>query len=75
MANDDTLQIAVDVETLDIGALIDLEEATKAGQIVTWCVKHTDATEAELRALPVRKLKALAGSLQTALKAELDAPN
>lgn len=69
-----TLNLEVDIQSLNVGDLIELENATKAGEIVAWCVAHTNASATQLRALPLSEFMPLAAQLAEQVKNALTPP-
>lgn len=62
-----TIKLQIDPDTLTIGAMLDLEEATTVRALVDWLVEHGGAAEAEVRALPLSELKDVAEQVKAAL--------
>jgi hypothetical protein len=74
-AQEEKLQLEVDIESLTVGDLIALEEASKTREVVEWCIAHTNVTEERLRALPVSQFLPLSRQLAAQIKEALNAPN
>ena len=75
MKTSDTLTITVDVDSLSVGALIDLEEASSTRAVCDWFTQHTNLTMDDLRALPLGEFMPLAGRVAEQVKAALQPGN
>lgn len=66
------LEIEINIQALDVGALIDLEECSRAGEIATWMFKHTSLTREQIRAVPLTEFKALSEAVGDKLRQAMD---
>lgn len=71
---DTTLSLNIDVDTLTVGDIEDLEEARKVGQIIAWLVAHAGAEAASVRALPVKDLRAAMESVRAQMAGAFSIP-
>lgn len=69
-----SIKIEVNIESLDVGALIDLEEATTTKQVVAWLAAHTNVTLDALRAVPLNEFLPLASQIAEQVKGIMQPP-
>lgn len=68
------MNLSIDVDTLTVGDIEQLEECTRVKQMIDWLVKHAGANADELRALPAREIKSVLADVRDKLKDAFDLP-
>jgi hypothetical protein len=73
-ATPDTLQIEINVASLDVNALLDLDEANSPGKIARWIFAHTNVTRDQIGHFTFAELMDLSKRIGKAVGEALNPP-
>jgi hypothetical protein len=64
--------VEIDIETLSVGDIEDLENAESMGAMINWLVQHAGCERDTLRSLPFRDVRSVMQRVNESLKSALE---